>query len=275
MLIPIVLLMAAATGGSPPDPDCSAVPGFTQKGPLRTYSTDTLFEYMNGNSEGYFAYGFRQMRGVTCTNGKLDLVFDISEMESPELAWGMFTGNRDSKLPLAAFAAASQVTPRRGTFAKGSFYVELAANPTAAPEVIEAFLKQWEQRIGGTSSRPALLDAFPTTGMQPESLRLVPESVLGFRMLRRGFVAQYTDGKAFVIPTDSSQAAAALLAQFRQRVNGNQAASPVGEEAFQVTDKYLGRLYVFRKGRFLAGASHFPTAVDPAPLAGQIAAKLP
>ena len=275
MLIPIVVLMAAATAGSPPDPDCSAAPGFTQKGPLRTYVTETLFEYMNGNSEGYFAYGFRRMRGVTCTNGSLDLVFDISEMESPELAWGMFTANRDLKLPLATFSPTAQVTPRRGTFAKGSFYVEVAANPTAAPEIVETFLKKWEPRIEGASGRPALLEAFPPTGLQPDSLRLVPESVLGFRMLRRGLVAQYADGKAFLIPLDSSQAAAALLTQFRQRVSGKEAAAPVGEQAFEVTDKYLGRMCVFRKGRFLAGTSHFPAAVDPAGLAGQIAARLP
>ncbi len=269
-----LLLFAAATAGSPPVPDCTAAPGFTQKGAVRTYSTETLFEYMNGNSEGYFAYGFRQMRGVTCTDGKLDLVFDISEMESPELAWGMFTANRDPNLPLAKFAAASQVTPRRGTFAKGSAYVEVAANPTAAPEIIEKFLATWEQRLPGDSKRPPLLDVFPIAGMQADSLRMVPESVLGFRMLRRGFVAQYEHGKAFLIPESSAEAAAKLLAQFRQRVNGTDTTS-LGDEAFQVTDKYLGRLCVFRKGRFLAGATNFPEAVDPVPLARELASKLP
>jgi hypothetical protein len=269
----LILLLLAAAGGPPP-PDCSAAPGFHQKGGLRTYSTDTLFEYMNGNSEGYFAYGFRRMQGVTCTDGKLDLVFDISEMESPELAWGMFTANRDRKLPLASFAAASQVTPRRGTFAKGSYYVEVAANPSAAPELIGKFLEAWEKKLPGDSRRPALLDAFPVEGLDPESLRMVPESVLGFRMLRRGFVAQYEHGKAFLIPEASPETAAKLLAQFRQRMNGSDAPS-LGDEAFQVTDKYLGRVCVFRKGRYLAGAANFPESVDPMPLVKALAGRLP
>ncbi|MBL8232638.1 MAG: hypothetical protein JNL98_29335 [Bryobacterales bacterium] len=269
-----MLLLAAAAVGGPPQPDCSAAPGFTPKGEVRTYSTETLFEYMNGNSEGYFAYGFRQMRGVTCTDGKLDLVFDVSEMESPELAWGMFTANRDQKLPLAKFAAASQVTPRRGTFAKGSFYVEVAANPTSSPELIEKFLTAWEKRLPGDSKPPAILGAFPVEGMQVESLRMVPESVLGFRMLRRGFVAQYEHGKAFLIPEASPESAGKVLAQLRQRLNGGEVTA-LGDEAFQVTDKYLGRVCVLRKGRYLAGAANFPESVDPMPLVKSLASKLP
>ncbi len=270
----ILVLFAAATAGSLPVPDCSAVPGFTQKGALRTFDVETLFEYMNGNSEGYFAYGFRKMSGVTCTDGKLDLVFDISEMETPELAWGMFTANRDPKLPLAGFGGAAQVTPRRGAFAKGNAYVEVAANPTSAPEIIERFLAYWEKRMPGESKRPALLDVFPADGLVVDSLRLVPESVLGFRMLQRGFVAQYAQGKAFLIPEATPESAAKVFAQFQQRMNASETAS-LGEESFQVRDKYLGRMCVFRKGRFLGGAVNFPEAVDPAGLAKEVAGKLP
>jgi hypothetical protein len=38
---------------------------------------------------------------------------------------------------------------------------------------------------------------FPSEGQQ--SPRLVPESVLGIRILKRGYVAQYDFGKAFVV----------------------------------------------------------------------------
>jgi len=270
-----LLLLAATTVAGGPAPDCTAAPGFTQKGPVRQYDSETLFEYMNGNSEGYFAYGFRHMRGVTCANGSLDLVFDISEMETPELAWGIFTANRDANLPLfAAIGAAAQVTPRRGAFAKGVYYVEVAANPAGDQALIERFLSAWAQRVPGISARPALLDAFPTDGLKAESLRLVPESVLGFRMLRRGFVATYETGKAFVVHEESPEAAAKLFALFRQRV-GPGVAAQTAEESFQASGQYLGRLHVFRKGRFLAGAVNFPADKDPETLANALAARLP
>ena len=34
------------------------------------YDADNLFEYMDGNSEGYLLYGFQNMHGVTCTQGR-------------------------------------------------------------------------------------------------------------------------------------------------------------------------------------------------------------
>jgi len=65
----LAVLFAAQAAAAPfPLPDCAAVPGWTQQGPERTYDSETLFDYMNGNSEGYFAYGFTLMKGVTCVN---------------------------------------------------------------------------------------------------------------------------------------------------------------------------------------------------------------
>jgi hypothetical protein len=92
-----VLLSAPAAAGSFPEPDC-AVPGWTQQGETRSFDAETLFDYMNGNSEGYFAYGFTLMKGVTCTNTAGDqLVVDVSAMGDPDRAWGFFVANRDQR----------------------------------------------------------------------------------------------------------------------------------------------------------------------------------
>ena len=52
-------------------PRCDVVSGWSQAGKARTYAADNLYDYMNGNSEGYLIYGFKQMRGVTCKSGRL------------------------------------------------------------------------------------------------------------------------------------------------------------------------------------------------------------
>jgi len=127
----LVLVLAAQAAAAPfPAPDCSAVSGWAQQGAARTYDPDTLFDYMNGNSEGYFAYGFALMKGVTCGNAALDqLVIDVSLMGDPERAWGIFVANRDLRSPDEGIGAAGQVAPRRATFAKDRYYVEIAASP--------------------------------------------------------------------------------------------------------------------------------------------------
>lgn len=49
----LAVLFSTAAAASFPAPDCSRGPGWTQSGPARTFEPDTLFDYMNGNSEGY------------------------------------------------------------------------------------------------------------------------------------------------------------------------------------------------------------------------------
>ena len=67
--------------------------------------------------------------------------------------------------------------------------------------------------------------------------------------------------------------ASALLAKFKERV-GNTQPAQMADEAWQVSDKYLGRMCVFRKGKYLAGFSNLPAEIDPVPLAQKLASKI-
>lgn len=254
-------------------PTCSLVPGWTQEGAPRVYSADNLFEYMDGNSEGYLLYNFQEMRGVTCKQGEVTFVVDVSDMGDADFSFGMFTSTRDLRQPAYPVGMGGQIVPRRLIFAKGKYYVEIAANPegdyTAALKVWAAAL---DQSIAGTSVPPPALQWFPATGQQ--SLRLVPESVLGLRLLRRGYLAQYDFGKAFVVFEDTPQSAAGVMQKLRSRFG---AITPVtvAEEAFEATDKYLGRLCVFRKGRYIGGYAVTAPIPDPLTLATPLAARIP
>ena len=240
-----VLLGAAAFAIAQPAPDCSIVPGWQQKGPERAYTADDLFEYMDGNSEGYLIYGFLKMKGVTCAKDGVEFLIDVSEMVDPDSAYGIFTANRDARRPLEPLGMAGQVLPRRATFVKDRYYVEIAANPEgdhAGP--LKAFAAGMEKRISGRTTLPDALSWFPAEKQQ--SLRLIPESVLGLRLLKRGYMGQYDYGKAFLIRETSPEAAAAVLEKLRARFGDTQPAQ-VGDEAFQLSEKYLGRMCVFRK----------------------------
>ena len=69
---------ALSLAASAAAPDCNLVPGWTAQGTVRSYSQDNLFEYMDGNAEGYLLYGFQTMQGVTCEKGGVTLVIDTS-----------------------------------------------------------------------------------------------------------------------------------------------------------------------------------------------------
>jgi hypothetical protein len=277
-MMPLLAVLFAAQAAAPfPAPDCAALPGWTQQGPERSYDPETLFDYMNGNSEGYFAYGFTLMKGVTCVNSAGDqLVIDVSEMGDPDRAWGFFVTNRDQRSPVERIGSAGQVLPRRATFAKGRYYAEIAASPDKDHrEALRAFVRALEARVPGEGRVPDAVAWFPAEGLEPDSIRLVPESVLGLRMLKSGFMAQYAAGRAFVVPEATPEAAAAAMEKLRARFAGAAPSSGLGDEAFSAQDQYLGRLLVFRKGARVAGVANVAAGAEPAALAKALLERLP
>jgi len=269
----LALLIATSGAAAAEIPDCSLVPGWEQSGPARTYEADNLFEYMDGNAEGYLIYGFVSMRGVTCKSGGDSILIDISEMTDADAAYGIFASNRDPNKPVVALGMGGQISPRRASFAKGKFYVELAANPDKDhTPALQAFVAALEKRIEGRSKPPEALAWFPPDGLA--SVRLIPESVLGLRALKRGYVAQYGESKAFIVIEESPESASAVLQKLRARF-ADATGAKVADEAFQAKDQYLGGLCVFRKGKYLGGYANTPEPGDAATLAAKLAARLP
>ena len=266
------ILMAGICAAAPA-PDCKLVSGWTQRGAARSYEADNLFEYMDGNAEGYLLYGFQTMKGVTCTKGGISVVIDVSDFGDADSAYGFFSSNRDLRVPSAKIGAGGQIIPRRAIFVKDRYYAEMAVNQEGDHT---ATLTEWsaalEKLVPGNSTPPVALSWFPAEKQQ--SLRLIPESVMGIRALKRGYAGVYEYGKAFVVIEETAETAAAALQKVKARFTDTTPAK-VGDESFQVNDKYLGRLCFFRKGRYIAGWANVADGQSAETLAQQLAEKLP
>ena len=268
----LLLAMFAFTLPAAP-PSCTLVPGWTQRGPARSYTADNLFEYMDGNAEGYVLYGFQTMHGVNCEKDGVTLVVDVSDFGDADSAYGMFTANVDPRQPQTGVGAGGQIVPRRSIFVKGQYYLEIAANPEGDyTKILQEWSAALEKTVSGSTARPAAMSWFPTEKRQ--SLRLVPESVLGIRLLKRGYVAQYDAGKAFLVFDDSPESAIATMTKLRTRF-GQTTAVELGDEAFTATDQYLGSMCFFRRGRLIGGYANVPAGQDAKALATALAAQLP
>lgn len=265
----LALLLAAIA------PDCGLVPGFQQKGPARSYLADNLFDYINGNAEGYLIYQFKQMRGVSCEGGGVSLVVDVSEMADPDSAYGIFASNRDAGKPTENIGMIGQVLPQKAILAKDKYYAEVSASPSRDhTELLRKWAAALAAAIPGRTSLPEALGWFPTAGLQAGSIRMVPESVLGLRLFKRGWVAQYQGAKVFLVLEATPESAAGVMGKVKARIGQTEPAK-LAEDAFQATDRYLGRMLVFRKGRFLGGCANLAEGVDGAALAAQLAARIP
>jgi hypothetical protein len=271
MLLFALLASTFAAGQAPLS--CDFVPGWQQSGTNREYTADNLFEYMDGNAEGYLLYGFVRMQGITCKSGGNTLVIDISEMEGSDLAYGMFTANADPNKPISRIGMAGQIQPRRASFAKGNYYVEIAASPDVdQTDSMQAFCRKIDERITGRNAPPEELDWFQKENLI--SVRLVPESVLGLRVLKRGFVAKYAQGQAFIVPESSPEAAVQTMTRLRARFADSSSAQ-VADEAIAAKTQYLAALCIFRKGRYIAGYANLADAQEAIAHATKLAARLP
>jgi hypothetical protein len=273
-LLPI--LLAAGMARAQEYLSCQFAPGWTQSEAIHQYTADNLYDYKDGGAEGYLIYGFAGMKSITCKSGGNTLTIDVSEMNDADAAYGLFATNRDPRLPIAKIGMGGQVQAQSASFAKGKYYVEIvevAADPNSdhAAE-LGAFVSKMQQRMEGRESAPEALGWFPKENLN--SAGLVPESVLGLKQLRRGYVAKYKQGQAFIVMEDSPESAAAVLKELRQRFDG---ASPaqVGDEAFQAKAQYLDGICIFRKGRYLGGVANMPEPREAASQAAQLAARIP
>ena len=166
-----------------------------------------------------------------------------------------------------------QIVPRRLIFAKGKYYAEIAANPDGDyTEALKTWAAALDRMLPGATEPPAAMQWFPGDGQQ--SLRLLPESVLGLRVLRSGYLAQHNFGKAFVVLEDTPEAASEVMGKLRARF-AEAAPAQLADDAFQATDPYLGRLCFFRKGSRIGGYAVTAAGPDPLALSGELAARLP
>jgi hypothetical protein len=213
------------------------------------------------------------MTGLTCKKGEITFVIDVSDMGDADSAYGMLMATRDARQPSAKIGMEGQIVPRRGIFSKGTYYMEIAATPEGDHSAdLKAWLGALEKVTPGRNTLPEGLTWFPAE--KQTGIRLVPESVLGIRLLKRGYVAQYDYGKAFVVLEENPAAAAATFDKLKARFATTSPAQ-LAEQGFQFTDKYLGKLAVFRKGRFVGGWANVAEGSDAMKLATDLAARLP
>jgi hypothetical protein len=253
--------------------DCRLVGGWEQEGPARTFTPDNLFEYIDGDANGYLIYGFTSMQNVTCKSGARAITIDVSEMVDADAAYGIFSARRDPRQPIARIGMGGQIQSQHAIFCKGKYYVELAVNSDRdSTLVLQAFVTELETRVPGRADPPAALAWFPPENLI--SIQMTPESVLGLSLLKRGYVAQYESGKAFVVEEQSSESAAALMRKLRERIGGT-VSTKVADEAFLAKDRYLGELCFFRRGRYLGGVANVSRPDEAKGLASILAARLP
>src|ERR1035437_6106149 len=127
-LVLLPILLAAGMAYAQDYLNCQFVSGWAQSGPKRQYTAETLYDYKDGAAEAYLSYGFTRMQGIDCKSGGTTLPLDVSAMNDADSAYGIFTANREPRLPLARIGRGGQSQPQSARVAKGNHDGERGAS---------------------------------------------------------------------------------------------------------------------------------------------------
>lgn len=229
-----------------PSPDLfpSRLAGLDRAGPVRHYSRDNLYEYINGHAEYFLSAGFNGL--AVAEYGPQDspsLVVNLYDLGAPLNAFGVLAdeaGERDA-LDLGALGF---MVGKGASFIRGPYYVQLSPFAPDLP-LLEAG-RTLDANLARQVTSAKLDFRFPDLG-QVKGTRYVKESYQGLdflgQVLERRYERDGAELRVFLV-TGSAEQIQALVAAFEHQFRLDQAPvelRPVGSLTFHlVQDRYEG-----------------------------------
>ena len=249
-----------------------ALPGLKPMGDTEFYSSDDLYQKIDGRSPAYQGFNCQQLRCRTFTfDGGGSSYVDVYEyrMDSNVNAFGIFALERDPKGKPLAFAKDGYSGEMGYYFRQGPVYVQVIASDQK-PKTIEVAQAVAENRAKVLPADDSGLDgrrALPSAGLVAGSVSFVGDNAQGQDFLKNVFQATYDfNGKKlsyFVMAATPDAAASAWKAylDFCGKYGGKAAALPDinGAKVFQA-ENFGAVKVIFQRGGQIGGVVDAPEA---------------
>lgn len=248
-------------------PAQSCTDGWVMEDKPVLYTKDNLFDYINGEAELYFPYGFEVLataRYVNAKNPAVSLVMDVYKMGSLTHAFGMYANYRRSDDDSVNAGADAVISPSQMLMYQDRYYVRLQASgaPEIEKNIFLACAQALSKNLPQTLSRPKELDVFKISAVIPNSERYIAQSLLGYAFFRHGYMADATVNseqvQVFMVPEASQEAARKAFDQYRTYLKESGTEARTTETADRIsliaTDPLYGGVAVQQAGRYLTGA---------------------
>ena len=239
------------------------IDGWTLESAPATYTSETLFEYIDGGADAFLAYDFRELTSATYVNGKkTELTADLYREPDAARAFGIYSQERrpgSTKMPgkLEGVASADHLE-----FVAGAYYVKLALPGGGDAALLPLFAEKIAANLPGPRELPAVLSCFPDLGKKPRSEKLTAHDFLGHKFLHDAATAPYEIGGArfrlFAIEGKDAADARSMVASFRSLAKMPKADVPA-EGAVTLKDPLNGEVLLAWRGRWLWGAVDDPS----------------
>jgi hypothetical protein len=170
-------------------------PGWALEGPIKKYTGEDLFEYINGEAELYVQFGFKILtNGLYLKEGndKLGMAADVYEMGSDLEAFGIYANYRKPGAEPGKAGTESFVSPSQLMFYQGRYFVQLNASgaSTQDPAVFLNLAGLISRNLPASPQSPPELTLLKIPALVPHTEKYIPQSVLGYPFFKKGLTAQ-------------------------------------------------------------------------------------
>jgi hypothetical protein len=170
-------------------------PGWALEGPIKKYTGEDLFEYINGEAELYVQFGFKILtNGLYLKEGndKLGMAADVYEMGSDLEAFGIYANYRKPGAEPGKAGTEGFVSPSQLMFYQGRYFVQLNASgaSTLDPAVFLNLAGLISRNLPASSQSPPELTLLKISALVPHTEKYIPQSVLGYPFFKKGLTAQ-------------------------------------------------------------------------------------
>jgi hypothetical protein len=240
------------------------VPGWKLVLPIGTYDEESIFDYINGAAELYFAYDFRAVAAAEYQNGETSIIVDVYDMTNPEGAFGIYSLNRYSTANYVDIGNEGIMSGTNLDFWKGRYFCKVYSFDMAEKYQgdVANFGDILASEILEAGEEPAVLGLLPQNGLVSKSARFFSrklgldniryvseENVFNLSEETKGVVAEYHVGdsefETVVIVYPSPDKAFAAFQKYSNHLVGTNAqllsaetANPGTRKMFRVDSKF-------------------------------------
>ena len=234
------------------------IEGWKRSGSVQVFTSENLFDYIDGAAELYLSYDFHQLQMAEYHDQEETIIaVEIYRHKTPLHAFGIYSQERPREGNFLDIGAQGYVEGMMLNFIIGSYYVKINAYLAGSTthDVLQHFGKRVAEQLGGTTSLPEIISCFPEQLKLPNSEKFVARDFLGHRFLHSGFTADYADSnmtfKLFIIEGVDPEDCAAMLQEYLQLTGRSQKEAKEG--CYILRDPYHGEIALVWKGKFIWG----------------------
>lgn len=246
----------------------------------RTYFPGTLYEYIDGASEAYLSYDFKELLVAEYQKKETEttITVEIYDMGTPINAFGIFSSERYPESPEAGIGNAGYLEDEVLNFISGRYYVKLLCynGEEETPSYLKLFAREIEGKIKDKASLPEIFRYFPAEGRVKNSEKFIKKNFMGFDFLQNGYAVLYRQNEVefdgFIIEAGSVTEAQAMLQKILDFYAGEKVPFVKEGDKYRQTNLYGQQVFLGQVKNYIFGFSRIPR--DLIPLAQSNFAKL-